>query len=94
MTEILSCGPRWMLPILPPNQSPASSAPPLVEPLTPREVEVLGLLAAGQSYPQIAQQFVVSINTVKTQVKSIYGKLDAHSRAEAVAKARALHLVS
>ena len=43
--------------------------------------------------PEIAEHFVVSINTVKTQLKSIYSKLDAHSRAEAIAKARALRLL-
>ncbi len=58
-----------------------------------RELEVLRLLAAGMSNPEIAQQFVVSINTVKTQIKSIYGKLDVHRRADAVAKARALQLL-
>ena len=66
---------------------------PLPEPLTERETEVLRLLAAGMSSPDIAQHFVVSINTVKTQIKSIYSKLGAHSRDEALAKARALHLL-
>jgi LuxR family maltose regulon positive regulatory protein len=69
---------------------PASS---LAEPLTERETEVLQLLAAGMTSTDIAQHFVVSINTVKTQLRSIYSKLDVHSRAEAIAKARALHLL-
>lgn len=63
------------------------------EPLTPRELEVLRLLAAGMSSSEIAGHFVVSINTVKTQLKSIYGKLDAHSRSEALARARGLGLL-
>jgi LuxR family maltose regulon positive regulatory protein len=67
---------------------------PLAEPLTERELEVLRLLAAGMSSPEIAQHFVVSINTVKTQIKSIYGKLDVHSREDAIAKARALRLLA
>ena len=71
--------------------SPHPSA--LLEPLTDREQEVLRLLAAGMSSPEIAQHFVVSINTVKTQIRSIYGKLDVHSRDEAIAKARALRLI-
>ncbi len=58
------------------------------EALTERELEVLRLFAAGMTSPEIAQHFVVSINTVKTQLKSIYSKLDAHSRAEVVARAR------
>jgi LuxR family maltose regulon positive regulatory protein len=66
----------------------------LQEALTEREVEVLRLFAAGMTSPEIAQHFVVSINTVKTQLKSIYSKLDAHSRAEAVGRARELGLIS
>ena len=61
----------------------------LQEMLTERELEVLRLFAAGMTSPEIAEHFVVSINTVKTQLKSIYSKLDAHSRAEAITKARA-----
>jgi LuxR family maltose regulon positive regulatory protein len=64
-----------------------------LEALTERELEVLRLFAAGMTSPEIAEHFVVSINTVKTQLKSIYSKLDTHSRAEAIAKARALRLL-
>jgi LuxR family maltose regulon positive regulatory protein len=74
-----------------PTVLPRSSA--LAEPLTERETEVLRLLAAGMSSAEIAQHFIVSINTVKTQIKSVYGKLDAHSRDEAIAKARTLRLI-
>lgn len=63
------------------------------EALTEREREVLRLFAAGLTSAEIAQQFVVSVNTVKTQLKSIYSKLDTHSRAELVARARALNLI-
>ena len=65
----------------------------LDEPLTPRELEVLRLLAAGLSSSEIAERLVVSVNTVKTQLKSVYGKLDAHSRSAALARARALGLL-
>jgi LuxR family maltose regulon positive regulatory protein len=64
-----------------------------VEVFTARELEVLRLFAAGMTSPEIAQHFVVSINTVKTQLKSIYSKLGAHSRAEAVARARDLGII-
>jgi LuxR family maltose regulon positive regulatory protein len=83
----------------PPNTTPQLAPPAtsttLLEPesLTEREREVLRLYAAGMTSPEIAQHFVVSINTIKTQLKSIYSKLDAHSRAEAIAKARALELL-
>jgi LuxR family maltose regulon positive regulatory protein len=48
---------------------------------------------AGLSAPEIAGTLVVGTSTVKTHLKNIYGKLDVHSRAEAVDRARALHLI-
>jgi two-component system, NarL family, response regulator YdfI len=56
----------------------------LAEPLTPREVEVLGMLAEGQSNKAIAHRLGISEHTVKFHVTSIMGKLDAGSRTEAV----------
>jgi LuxR family maltose regulon positive regulatory protein len=72
----------------------AGAAPARAEQLTERELEVLRLFAAGMTSAEIAAHFVVSVNTVKTQLKSIYSKLDTHSRAELVARARALSLMS
>jgi LuxR family maltose regulon positive regulatory protein len=63
------------------------------EALTEREVDVLRLYAAGMTSPEIADHFVVSINTVKTQLKSIYSKLGVHSRAAVVARARGLGII-
>jgi len=51
--------------------------------LTPREVEVLRLVAAGLSNPQIAQQLVVSARTVEAHLRSIFSKLDVTSRTAA-----------
>jgi len=65
----------------------------LVEPLSPQEQRVLRLLAAGRSNPEIAQELVVSVNTVKTQVQSIYRKLNVNSRWEAREAARHLKLL-
>ena len=62
------------------NPQPASMA----EPLTPREVEVLGMLAEGQSNKSIAHRLGISEHTVKFHVTSIMGKLHAGSRTEAV----------
>jgi LuxR family maltose regulon positive regulatory protein len=67
--------------------------PDLVEPLTPRERQVLRLMAAGLSGPEIAEELVVATSTVRSHIKSIYGKLDVHSRYEAIERARALELV-
>lgn len=65
---------------------------PLDARLSPQEERILHLLAAGLSNPEIAQEFVVSINTVKTQIKSIYRKLNITRREEAVDVARHLKL--
>ena len=58
---------------------------PPSQPLTPREVEVLGMLAEGLANKNIAARMGISEHTVKTHVASILAKLDAFSRAEAVA---------
>jgi LuxR family maltose regulon positive regulatory protein len=65
----------------------------LLEPLSPQEQRVLRLLVAGQTYDEIAQELVVSLNTIKTQISSIYRKLGVNRRAEAVARAQRLHLL-
>ncbi len=76
------------------SPSSSSSAPALLfEPLSAQERRVLRLLAAGRSNPEIAQELVVSINTVKTQTQSIYRKLNVNSRKEAREVARQLKLL-
>jgi LuxR family maltose regulon positive regulatory protein len=60
------------------------------ESLTPRELEVLHLLAAGKSNQAIAHELVVEIGTVKRHVSNIMDKLQVQSRLEAVARARNL----
>ncbi len=54
--------------------------------LTPREREVLDLLATGSLYKQIAGQLGVSLDTVRTHLRKIYEKLHVHSRTEAVVR--------
>lgn len=65
----------------------------LREPLSPRERRVLHLLVSGLSNPQIAHELVVSVNTVRTQVQSIYRKLDVNNRVAASERARELKLM-
>jgi DNA-binding NarL/FixJ family response regulator len=59
---------------------------PLTESLTPRESEVLGLLADGLSNREIAQRLNISEHTIKFHIRSILGKLGASSRTEAVSR--------
>jgi LuxR family maltose regulon positive regulatory protein len=68
-------------------------APSLVEPLSEREQEILRLIAAGRSNPEIADLLYLSLNTVKWHAKNLYGKLSVGSRIEAAARARELDLL-
>ena len=79
---------------LPPS-SPAqfTPAPHLIEPLSERELEILRLIAAGQSNKEIAQTLVIAPGTVKKHTNNIYGKLGVHSRTQALAQAKALNLL-
>jgi LuxR family maltose regulon positive regulatory protein len=77
---------------LPPDPIPPG-VQPLIEPLTPREQEVLQLIATGRSNPEIAEELVIAVTTVKTHVKNIHGKLQVQRRTEAVARARELGLL-
>jgi len=61
--------------------------------ITLREQEVLGLLAAGKSNKEIADKLGISPNTVKTQIASLYHKLEVQRRTQAVQKARELALI-
>jgi DNA-binding NarL/FixJ family response regulator len=65
--------------IAPPRHSPAD--------LTPRELEVLRLLAEGHSYKTAADALDVSLDTLRSHIRSIYDKLHVHSKSEAVLKA-------
>lgn len=61
--------------------------------ITMREYEVLTHLAGGRSNKEIARELGVSPNTVKTQISSLFAKLDAPRRTEAIGKARELSLI-
>jgi LuxR family maltose regulon positive regulatory protein len=65
----------------------------LIEPLSDRELDVLYLLADGQTNREIAQALCVSVNTIKTHLKNIYGKLGVNNRRKAAAQAKELGLV-
>ena len=76
-----------------PQQPPGNPAAVASLGLTPREVEVLGLLAAGQANKEIARALGVSPNTVKTHLARLYEKLGATSRTAAIAQARGLGII-
>ena len=67
---------------------------PLIEPLSERELDVLGLLAAGLSNREIAERLFISLSTIKGHTSNIYGKLGVNNRTQAVARARALGVLA
>jgi LuxR family maltose regulon positive regulatory protein len=67
---------------------------PLIESLSERELDVLQLIARGDSNQEIADQLVITLDTVKRHVTHIFEKLGVHNRVQAVARARALGLLS
>ncbi len=70
-----------------------SVSQPLIEPLSARELEVLDLIADGLSNREIAERLFIVVGTVKRHIHNIYGKLDVHSRTQAIAKATTLRLL-
>jgi len=83
--------PAWMTAQAKRKTQPAAAFP-LAEPLTNREKEILILIGNGRSAPQISDDLVIGVSTVRTHIKRIYNKLDVHSRHEAVTRAQALGL--
>ncbi len=77
---------RSVTPTTGPNQA-------LIEPLTPRELDVLRLLAAGLSNRQIADTLIVAVGTVKSYTSRVYGKLGVQNRVQAIERARQLQLL-
>lgn len=71
-------------PVTPPSANDA---------LSPRETEVLSLIARGFTYSEVAERLGILLSTVQSHVRNIYGKLDVHNKAEAVFEARQLGLL-
>ncbi len=70
----------------------SSSRTPLIEPLSDRELEVLRLLKTELSGPEIADELVIALSTMRTHTQSIYSKLGVSNRRAAIRKAKELHL--
>ncbi|MBI1298979.1 hypothetical protein GC175_28955 [bacterium] len=82
-----------LLAAFPSSSSSSLSPSPLIEPLSERELDVLRLMAEGLTYQEVADRLVISVNTVRFHVKSLYGKLGVDKRIVAVERARALGLI-
>jgi LuxR family maltose regulon positive regulatory protein len=76
------------------SPQPAGDEAPLAEELSEAELRVVRYLPSNLKAHEIAAELFVSANTVRTHLRHIYAKLDAHSRGEAVARARALGLLA
>jgi LuxR family maltose regulon positive regulatory protein len=76
------------------SASPRSDATPPREELSEAELRVVRYLPSNLKAPEIASELFVSPNTVRTHLRHIYSKLDAHSRGEAVVRARELGLLA
>ncbi len=76
------------------SEAALSANQPLTKLLNQRELEVLSLVASGLSNREIAAEMFFTVNTVKWYLKGIFGKLQVANRAQAVARAQALGLLS
>jgi LuxR family maltose regulon positive regulatory protein len=94
LTRLAVAFERQGTPVLPAARPGAVAVPGLVEPLSGREREVLGLVAAGRPNRAIAEELFIGVDTVKRHVSHIFVKLGVANRTEAVARARALGLLS
>ncbi len=79
--------------VIRPSSPALSEAEGLVEPLSPRELEVLQLIAQGLSNREISERLFLALSTVKGHNRNIFGKLQVQRRTEAVARARELGLL-
>jgi len=90
--QLLAAFPPSALSVLSPPSATLQHAE-LVEPISPREGEVLHLLALGKSNQAIADTLFISLGTVKSHTNSLFGKFGVASRTQAVARARELGLL-
>jgi LuxR family maltose regulon positive regulatory protein len=65
----------------------------MLDPLTPRELEIVRLICTGHSGPEIAGELVLAYNTVRKHISNIYGKLGVHNRTQAIARVHELNLL-
>ena len=76
-----------------PSTATPSRPPPEFEPLTERELDVLRLMAEGMKYEEIAERLYISLNTVRSHVKAVYGKFGVDNRTKAIEAARQMRIL-
>jgi LuxR family maltose regulon positive regulatory protein len=81
-------------PIDEPEQTDKATETDLVEPLSERELEVLQLIAEGLTNQEVATRLYLSLHTVKAHARNIYAKLGVKNRTQAVARGKALGILS
>jgi DNA-binding CsgD family transcriptional regulator len=84
---------RWLTPAQPTGDFVRNEAAIRSLGLSPRECEILALLASGQSNKEMARTLAISPNTIKTHVGRVYDKLEVARRVQAIEKARWLRLI-
>lgn len=94
LPDVRAAAPDFIDSLLGHSSSPAGPVEPLLDRLTDRERVILQLAADGYSNREIAVQLVVAVSTVKSHIKHVFSKLGADSRTRAIARARALGLVT
>jgi LuxR family maltose regulon positive regulatory protein len=75
------------------HELPTGPRQDLLDPLSPRELDVLRLLATDLTGPELARHLVVSLNTLRTHTRNVYAKLGVSGRRAAVSRARELGLL-
>jgi LuxR family maltose regulon positive regulatory protein len=85
--------PNYVAQLLEQNELKLKPTQSLIEPLSERETEILRLIVAGLSNPEIAEELIIAESTVKTHINHIYAKLNVTSRTQSIAKARSLKLL-
>lgn len=78
---------------LPSHQQTPTAAQPLAEPLSERELEILGVIATGASNKEIANQLFIAEGTVKNHVTNILGKMNVRDRTQAALMGKELGLI-
>jgi LuxR family maltose regulon positive regulatory protein len=92
--------PRFLRSLIAAFQAETGETPPavaanrlLIEPLSPRELEVLELVAQGKTNQEVGEELFISLSTVKKHLNNLFGKLTARNRTEALRRARDLGLL-